>query len=90
MGLISGLMGHASEVSIDEVRKEFAPILADGEELAMAYKLVRDMFVFTNKRLILVNRQGMTGIRRNTSRFLTPRSSGSRRRAQVCSIWMLN
>src|SRR3990172_9877227 len=40
---------------------QFAPILAQGEELAMAYKLVRDMFVFTNKRLILVNRQGVTG-----------------------------
>ena len=61
MGLLSGLMGHASEVSIEEVRQEFAPILAQGEELAMAYKLVRDMFVFTNKRLILVNRQGVTG-----------------------------
>ena len=61
MGLLSGLMGHASAVSIEAVRAEFAPMLVEGEELMMAYKVVRDMFVFTNKRLILVDRQGMTG-----------------------------
>jgi hypothetical protein len=61
MGILSGLMGHASEISIDAVRAEFAPMLVDGEELLMAYKVVRDTFVFTNKRLILVDKQGMTG-----------------------------
>ena len=61
MGLLSGLMGKASQVSVEEIRQEFAPILVDGEELVMAYKVLRDMFVFTNKRLILVDKQGMTG-----------------------------
>jgi len=61
MGLISGLMGHATQVSVDSIKKEFAPILVEGEEIAAAYKLIRDMLVFTNKRLILVDKQGMTG-----------------------------
>lgn len=61
MGILSGLMGHASEISIDAVRQEFSPILVEGEDLLMAYKVMRDMFVFTNKRLILVDRQGLTG-----------------------------
>jgi hypothetical protein len=65
MSILSGLMGHASEVSIDAVRQEFSPMLADGEELVMAYRVVRDMFVFTNKRLILVDRQGLTGSKTN-------------------------
>jgi hypothetical protein len=61
MGLISGLMGHASEVSIDKLQQEFSPILIEGEILEKAYKIIRDMYVFTNKRLIFVNKQGITG-----------------------------
>lgn len=61
MGLLSGMMGHASEVSIDKITKEFQPILIDDERIERAYKLIRDMLVFTNKRLILVNKQGITG-----------------------------
>jgi hypothetical protein len=61
MGLISALMGHASEVSIEKIASEFHPILVDGEQIEMAFKLVRDLFVFTNKRLILVDKQGLTG-----------------------------
>ena len=60
MGLFSALMGHASEVSIDIISQEFQPILVDGEKIEIAFKLVRDMFVFTNKRLILVDKQGLT------------------------------
>ncbi|MER2997244.1 PH domain-containing protein [Pontibacter populi] len=61
MGLLSGLMGHASEVSIEKLTTEFQPILLDNEQIEKAYKLIRDMLVFTNKRLILVNKQGLTG-----------------------------
>ncbi len=43
MGLLSGLMGHASQISIEELRKEFGSILVDGEDLILAFKLVRDM-----------------------------------------------
>lgn len=61
MGLLSGMMGHASEVSIEKVRREFEPILLENEQIEKAFKLIRDMLVFTNKRLILVNKQGLTG-----------------------------
>ncbi|MEW9669151.1 PH domain-containing protein [Ammoniphilus sp. 3BR4] len=61
MGFLDGLMGKASEVNINEVKREFATILARNEEVERAYKLIRDMFVFTNKRLILVDKQGLTG-----------------------------
>ncbi|RAU84095.1 PH domain-containing protein [Pontibacter arcticus] len=53
-------MGHASEVSIEKLTTEFQPILLDNEHIEKAYKLIRDMLVFTNKRLILVNKQGIT------------------------------
>ncbi|MEJ8801276.1 PH domain-containing protein [Pontibacter sp. H249] len=61
MGLLSGMMGHASEVSIEKITREFQPILLEDERIEKAYKLIRDMLVFTNKRLILVNKQGLTG-----------------------------
>jgi len=61
MGFIDGLLGNASEVSVAEVQKEYGNILAENENLERAYKLIRDMFIFTNKRLILIDKQGVTG-----------------------------
>jgi Bacterial PH domain len=60
MGLISGLLGHSSRADIDRLQQEFQPMLVDGEMLVCAYKVLRDMIVFTNKRLILVDKQGIT------------------------------
>ena len=57
MGLFNALLGNASEVNIKDVTKEFEPILIDGELIEKAYKLIKDMFIFTNKRLILVEKQ---------------------------------
>lgn len=61
MGLLGGLMGNASEVNVEEVEKEYGKLLAPNERIEKAYKLIRDMFIFTDKRLILVDKQGMTG-----------------------------
>ncbi len=61
MGLLDKLMGNASEVDAGEVQVELAPVLADSESVTQAFKLVRDMFVFTNARLIFIDKQGMTG-----------------------------
>ena len=57
MGLFNAILGNASEVNIQDVVKEFEPILIDGEAIEKAYKLIKDMFIFTNKRLILVEKQ---------------------------------
>ncbi|GAB2697498.1 PH domain-containing protein [Paenibacillus thermoaerophilus] len=61
MGLFDGLIGNASELGMEEVQKEFSHLLAKGEQFEKAYKLIRDLFIFTNKRLILVDKQGLTG-----------------------------
>jgi hypothetical protein len=61
MGFLDGLMGNASEVNVSELQDEFANILAENENIEKAYKLIRDLFIFTNKRLILVDKQGLTG-----------------------------
>jgi hypothetical protein len=60
-GLIDALLGNASEIDISEVIDELAPIIGDTESIEQVFKVVRDMYVFTNKRLILIDKQGMTG-----------------------------
>jgi len=61
MGLLDGLLGNASKIDNSTIQQEFAPVLAQGEVVEHAYKLIRDYFVFTDKRLVLVNKQGITG-----------------------------
>ncbi|MDA0686213.1 MAG: PH domain-containing protein [Bacteroidetes bacterium] len=61
MGLLSNLMGNASELKPEELEKEFGPILCEGEQIEAAFKLWRDKWVFTNRRLIMQDIQGMTG-----------------------------
>jgi hypothetical protein len=57
MGLFNAILGNASEVNIENLSKEFEPLLIDGEKIEKGYKVIKDMFVFTNKRLILVEKQ---------------------------------
>jgi hypothetical protein len=61
MGSLSGLLGNASEVDTKEIEKDLEMILTETEQIQKAFKLIRDLFVFTDKRLILVDKQGVTG-----------------------------
>ncbi|HEL1845708.1 PH domain-containing protein [Streptococcus suis] len=61
MGLFSGLMGNASQMNNDKVEQELGNILLANEQVEMAFSLVRDLIVFTEYRLILVDKQGISG-----------------------------
>lgn len=61
MGILDGIMGNASKVDPAKIQQEFAQLLAPGESVQHAYQLVRDYFVFTDKRFVLVDKQGFTG-----------------------------
>ena len=61
MGLINAIFGTASKIDPKELTSEFGPILIEGEEITGAFKIVRDLFVFTQCRLILADKQGITG-----------------------------
>lgn len=61
MGLFSGILGNASKIDIGDISDEFGKVLAPNERIEHAYQLIRDYFVFTDKRLVVVNKQGITG-----------------------------
>ena len=61
MGLLDGVMGNASKIDPSKIQEEFSQILAQGERVEHAYQLIRDYFVFTDKRFVLVDKQGLTG-----------------------------
>jgi len=46
---------------IADLEKVLLNTLIEGEQVEKAYKVIRDMFIFTNKRLILIDKQGVTG-----------------------------
>ncbi len=61
MGLLDGVLGNASKIDPTKIQEEFQQILAPGERVEHAYQLIRDYFVFTDKRFVLVDKQGLTG-----------------------------
>jgi hypothetical protein len=61
MGLFSGLIGNASQKDATKVERQLEDILIEGEQVELAFVLIRDLIVFTEKRLILVDKQGVTG-----------------------------
>lgn len=61
MGILSSLIGNAGAVDKEKLREEYNQLLSPNEQIEVGFKLVRDTFIFTDKRLILVNKQGLTG-----------------------------
>ena len=61
MGLLNSLLGNAGEMSSADAMAELASIFSPSESVELAYKLIRDMIVLTNYRMIMIDKQGLTG-----------------------------
>lgn len=62
----SGILGDANllnlkEISVSQIRPEIGSFFASGEEIVQCFQTVRDQVIFTNKRVFVVNVQGITG-----------------------------
>lgn len=57
-------MGNATEVNPEKLQQEFGEILIEGETIEAAYRIIRDKWIFTDKRLIMLDIQGVTGSKR--------------------------
>ena len=85
MGIIAGLVGHATNVRTDKAIKEFGDMLIRGEEVLTAYKWVRDQVVFTTHRIIYVDVQGLTGKKKS---FMTIPYDSIRKFSKESAGWM--
>lgn len=61
MGILSSLLGNAGTVDNEKLKAEYANLLIEDEQIEIGFKLIRDTFIFTTKRLILIDKQGVTG-----------------------------
>ncbi len=50
-----------------DVQRDVTNLFVDGERILGAYKTIRDQVIFTNKRIITVDVQGITGKRKDYS-----------------------
>ncbi len=56
---------NLSPINMNSIHNEVAGLLVRGEQPVMAFKTIRDQLVFTNKRIISIDVQGITGKRRS-------------------------
>jgi len=63
-------------VEPEKLRAEYNKLLTDNEEIEIGFKLFRDTFIFTTKRLLLIDKQGLSG--RKTEYFSVVYDSISR------------
>ena len=54
-------------ISVDSVKAEVAGLLIYGEEVELAFQTIRDQLIFTNKRIIAIDVQGITGKKKSYS-----------------------
>ena len=61
----NGTFVKLKQINPSDIEKNVAPLLINGEQILSAYKAMRDFCVFTNKRVISVNVQGLTGTKKD-------------------------
>nr|DAU51297.1 MAG TPA: Bacterial PH domain protein [Caudoviricetes sp.] len=54
-------------INVNEVRNELYGLLLNDEVILSAFKTIRDQLVFTNKRIVAIDVQGITGSKRSFS-----------------------
>ena len=59
--MLQGLFGNATEANAKELQKDLEATIVDGETVGKSFRILRDLFIFTDKRLILIDKQGFTG-----------------------------
>lgn len=58
---------NLSPITPKELDADVRELLIEGEKVACAFKTIRDQLVFTNKRIISIDVQGLTGKRKSYS-----------------------
>lgn len=61
MQSVQGVLGNLTEQSIDDMKAEYGQYIMADEEIQSGFKLVRDVIIFTDIRILFVDKQGATG-----------------------------
>lgn len=61
MSLFNTATSNIAQADTQPILEELQRILAPEERIEHLYQLIRDYLVFTNKRLVLMDKQGLTG-----------------------------
>lgn len=95
MALFDKLMGNAMEMSADKINELIGERLVPGEEVVIGFQLVRDASIFTNKRLLIVDIQGVSGSKREYKtipyskiRYFSTETSGTFDRDSEIKIYL--
>ncbi len=59
--LVQGALGNMNEIPVEDLTKEYGAYLMDGETIQVGFRLVRDVVLFTDRRIVDFDKQGATG-----------------------------
>ncbi len=97
MGFLSGLLGNATEANTEQIQRKYNEVFLPGEEVQAAFILIRDTFIFTNKRLILIDVQGTSGkkveylsVPYKSIKYFSVETAGTFDRDAELKIWVSN
>ena len=65
MGLFNTIFGVASEVNANEIKEKYPELLLEEETVEFACKIIRDRWIFTDRRLVMIDVQGVTGSKKS-------------------------
>ncbi len=59
--MLQGMLGNLSEVSVEKLMQDYGAYIIDGETIKTGFILVRDVVIFSDKRILCFDKQGATG-----------------------------
>jgi Bacterial PH domain len=59
MAVIGYGIGDAFEIPVNSIEKDYQIFLVNDEKIGKAFRLIRDLLIFTTKRLMVVDKQGI-------------------------------
>ena len=59
--VLQGMLGNLSEVSTEKLIQDYGAYLIEGEIIKTGFVLIRDVVIFSDKRILHFDKQGATG-----------------------------
>jgi hypothetical protein len=59
--VLQGMLGNMSEVSTEKLMQDYGAYLIEGETIKTGFILIRDIVIFSDKRILYFDKQGTTG-----------------------------